>query len=107
MSINSMPQKISDHYVGVVSDHNPLALRGPGEGTEEFLGRGTCGCRCSLRRRTREHRPSIGVWCSLRAVTSNGNQVSPKHLVATRHRFFRGGSPPRAVHPSGLLTPEA
>ena len=36
MSINSMPQKISDHYVGVVSDHNPLALRGPGEGQKSF-----------------------------------------------------------------------
>ncbi len=41
------------------------------------------------------------------AVTSNRNQVSRTRLVATSHRFLRGGPPPRAMHPSVRLTPQA
>jgi len=55
----------------------------------------------------RKHRPSIGVWCSSQAVTSNRNQVSRTCLVTTTHPLFHGRPPRlRAMHPSALLTPE-
>src|SRR5260221_7476339 len=61
------------------------------EGTDEFLGRGACGHHgFPLRMFRGKPRPSIGVWCSLRAVTSNRNQVSRRYLVPTFHTVFFG-----------------
>jgi len=41
-----------------------------------------------------KHRPSIGVWYSPQAVTSNRNQVSRRYLATTTHHLFLG-RPPR------------
>jgi len=59
-----------------------------------FLGRGLCGDHYLLHKELRRYRPSIGVWCSSRAVTSNRNQVSSDRLAKTLHQMFCG-RPPR------------
>jgi len=55
----------------------------------------------------------LGTWslnkCLVQppAVTSNRNQVSARCPEPTFHLLPRGDPPPRAMHPSALLTTEA